>query len=83
MSDKLVEKLWSEVEAEEAERAAVRQALESANSLCRSAMSIAERDGRDTNWESFRARLKESLELQHKVMYPIVHEFVQAAPETK
>lgn len=45
------------------------EALESANQMCRSAMSIAERKG-EANWEAFRDRLKESLELQHRVMYP-------------
>jgi hypothetical protein len=44
--------------------------LKDANELCRSAMEIAKRDGRDTNWETFRARLQESLLRQHAVMYP-------------
>ncbi len=44
--------------------------LEDANSLCRSAMQIAERDEAETNWEAFRGRLSESLKRQHRVMYP-------------
>lgn len=47
----------------------LKEALEDANGMCRSAMAIAERKG-DTNWESFTARLRKSLELQHSVMYP-------------
>lgn len=49
---------------------AIRTALESANSLCRSAFSIAQRKGSQTNWDSFIGQLKESLKIQHKVMYP-------------
>lgn len=48
----------------------ISQVLASANSMCRSAMAITERRGEKTNWEAFEARLRESLELQHKVMYP-------------
>jgi len=47
----------------------VKDALEDANSLCRSAMMIAERNG-EANWETFTARLRESLERQHAVMHP-------------
>jgi hypothetical protein len=39
-----------------------------ANSLCRSALSIAEREGNETNWEAFRNRLKESLAKQLPVI---------------
>jgi hypothetical protein len=39
-----------------------------ANSLCRSALSIAEREGKETNWEAFRNRLKESLAKQLPVI---------------
>lgn len=48
----------------------MRQALEHANSLCRSAFQIAARDGKETNWIAFRACLKKSLEIQHAVMFP-------------
>lgn len=44
--------------------------LKDANHMCRSAMEIAKRDGKDTNWETFRARLQESLLRQHAAMYP-------------
>jgi len=47
----------------------MRQAPEHANGLCRSAFQIAERDGKETNWIAFRACLRESLEIQHAVMF--------------
>ena len=43
-------------------------ALKHANCLCRSAMSIAERNGTKTNWKAFKTKLQGSLALQHKVM---------------
>ena len=43
--------------------------LEEANSLCRSAHSIADREGSATNWEAFKKRLEEGLIRQHKIMY--------------
>lgn len=45
------------------------QCLKEANELCRSALAIAEREGRETNWLSFRARLEESLKRQHAIMH--------------
>lgn len=45
--------------------------LGDANELCRSAYSIAERDGVNTSWASFRKRLKESLDRQHAIMHPL------------
>lgn len=52
----------------------LREALKSANAMCRSAMSIAERDGNDTHWWAFRKRMEASLELQHRIMFPPVKE---------
>jgi hypothetical protein len=51
------------------EIAELREALNSANDLCRSAMGIAERNGVLTNWVLFRNRLRQSLELQRKVLW--------------
>jgi len=48
----------------------LRQALDDANGICRSAYQIAERNG-SADWPTFRARLAESLWRQHKVMYPL------------
>lgn len=45
-------------------------ALVDANDLCRSAWQISERDGKETGWKNFRDCLGESLERQHRVMYP-------------
>lgn len=47
-----------------------RKALESANEICRSAFAIADREGKTTNWEAFRSRTKDSLALQHSVLFP-------------
>jgi hypothetical protein len=46
------------------------EVLKDANRLCRSAMQIALRDGRDTNWPAFRNQLEASLKRQHGIMYP-------------
>jgi hypothetical protein len=45
-------------------------ALVDANDLCRSASEIAKRKGKATRWPAFRDCLSESLERQHRVMYP-------------
>lgn len=45
-------------------------ALKDANDLCRAAYQIALRDGQNTEWKHFRDCLSESLERQHRVMYP-------------
>lgn len=44
--------------------------LVDANELCRSAWQISSRNGKDTGWENFHKSLGESLERQHRVMYP-------------
>jgi hypothetical protein len=46
-----------------------RAALADANDLCRSAMAIAKRRGRSTNWEAFERKLEGSLKRQHEAMY--------------
>lgn len=43
-------------------------ALGSANGLLRSAASIVERAGKETNWEAYGSRLKDGLAYQHSVM---------------
>jgi hypothetical protein len=43
--------------------------LSEANEVCRSAHSIAERDGAETNWEAFRSRLALALANQHSVLH--------------
>ena len=45
-------------------------ALVDANDLCRSAWQISDRDGKETEWKNYRDCLGESLERQHRVMYP-------------
>ena len=62
-----------------AECDALRAALKDANDLCRSAYAIAERNG-EANWPAFRKRLGDSLERQHRVMYPVYPEQYVGAP---
>jgi len=45
-------------------------ALIQANQLCRSMNSIAEREGKQTNWVAFKKQLSEALLVQHQLMYP-------------
>jgi hypothetical protein len=49
-------------------------ALVEANELCRSAHSIAQREGTQINWDAFRKNLKLSLEKQHKLIYGVIDE---------
>lgn len=44
--------------------------LVDANDLCRSAWQITDRSGQETEWKKFRTCLGESLDRQHRVMYP-------------
>lgn len=50
------------------ETAKLMEALKDANSLCRSAYSIAEREGLQTNWDAFRKQLLKSLERQKQAL---------------
>jgi len=47
-------------------RRSVLEALDEYNCLLRSAHAIAEREGKDTNWEAFTNRLKAALKKHHK-----------------
>ena len=47
---------------------ALEEALREANEVCRSAYQIAVRDGRETNWDAWIARLEKSLRLQHAAL---------------
>lgn len=49
--------------------AQLREALEDANELCRSALAIAQREGLQTNWTAFTEQLKDSVKRQHEAMY--------------
>jgi hypothetical protein len=44
--------------------------VKESNQIIRSAYSIAERDGNETNWEAWRKQLEIALERQHAMMYP-------------
>lgn len=52
----------SEVEMLRAQVKLMRECHDQADSILRSAMSIAERDGRDTNWSAFREQLRFTLD---------------------
>jgi len=43
--------------------------LKKANDLLRSASQIANRNGDSVDWESFRSRLKNTLDDQHKILH--------------
>lgn len=60
----------AEIEMASVTIAALRSVLENANEICRSAFSIAGREGNTTNWEAFYSRTKESLALQHRTLFP-------------
>jgi hypothetical protein len=42
-----------------------------ANERLRSAYSVAERKGKDTNWEAYQNNLKQILDSQHLILKPI------------
>lgn len=44
--------------------------LQRANDLCRSMHAIAEREGKETNWEGFQAQLAGALAEQHEILHP-------------
>jgi len=48
----------------------LREALEDANWMCRSAYSIVNAEFLNRDWPAFRVRLGESLKRQYRVMYP-------------
>lgn len=45
-------------------------ALNDANDVLRSTYQIADRNGVDTNWPSFKEQVKRVLNQQHAIMYP-------------
>ena len=46
------------------------RALEEANAMCRSTFQIAEREGAETNWNTFREGLRVALANQHAILHP-------------
>lgn len=58
----------TELEILRAQVEVLREAHELANGVLRSAWQIAEREGRSTNWQAFRAALMPSLEASHHAM---------------
>jgi hypothetical protein len=55
----------TELEILRAQVELLREAHTFANGALRSAWQVAERDGRETNWPSFRESLRASLEASH------------------
>lgn len=43
--------------------------LRAANDICRTMSSITERQGKATNWEGFKSKLDQQLDIQHKLLY--------------
>lgn len=62
----------TEVEILRARVELLREAHQMANEALRSAWSIAERDGRETNWAGHRAQLRASLDASHAAMAAIM-----------
>lgn len=56
---------WMEMERD---YEALMAMLKEANDLLRSAHAIAEREGRETGWPTFRKRVSKVLKKQHKVL---------------
>lgn len=50
----------------------LREAHDLANGALRSSMSVAERDGRETNWPAYRATLRASLEASHAAINALI-----------
>lgn len=55
----------TELEVLQAQVKLMRECHDEAESILQSAMSIAERDGRATNWEAFRAKLRQVTDTYH------------------
>ena len=70
MSDKdvTIKGLTEEMQVLLGKITSLKEGLETANDLCRSANEIAKRNGAETNWEAFRKKLSISLKKQHIVM---------------
>lgn len=58
------------IERLEAEKNRLWSALKEANEVLRSAHSVAERRGAETNWEPFTKRIDGVLKEQHALMFP-------------
>lgn len=54
------------------EKPDILEMLQESNDALRSTYSIADREGRDTNWISFKNRIKQLLEKQHKILFKVV-----------
>jgi hypothetical protein len=48
----------------------LRELLQDANEVCRSAYQIAARGGKETNWPVFTSRIEKSLKMQQAVLFP-------------
>jgi hypothetical protein len=58
----------TETEVFRAQVALLREAHDLANQALRSAWSVAEREGRETNWPGHRAQLRASLDASHAAL---------------
>lgn len=68
------EPAWAATRIQVGEKAIQRNAelfeqLKNANQLLRSACSIAERQGLQTNWDAFLKQLQTELRIEHRIIY--------------
>lgn len=47
---------------------ALTKVVKSANQICRSALAIAEREGKEVNWKAFEKQLKKQLIIQLEIL---------------
>lgn len=62
---------------------ALRKALRGANDICRSMYCIVAREGRETNWEAFRAQILDQLLAQELVLSPSPTSQLRATPRLR
>ena len=67
-SYQLAKQAREELDALIYELAELKEILGESNSLLRSANSIADREGKRTNWEPFRFQVKDLLNRQHEIL---------------
>lgn len=62
--------LSNKIERLDAENSRLWTELKEANEVLRSCHSVAERNGAETNWQPFTARIADILKRQHGMMFP-------------
>ena len=65
-----IDLLQERIEQQAEQIKVLREALDDANWMCRSAYTIVNAEFLNRDWPSFRVKLRESLKRQHAAMYP-------------